>query len=152
MANTYTQLYVHIIFAVQCRESLIQESFREQLYRYIAGTCRERNHLVHAINGTQDHIHMLVGMHPAESVAELVKMVKSHSSRWVNEHHLHGKFAWQSGYGAFTYSKSQLPAVKKYIESQQEHHRKVSFQEEIARIFDRAGIEYEPQYMMQGVE
>lgn len=152
MANTYTQIYMHIIFAVARREAMIADDWVNELYRYIVGTCQKRNHFVHAINGTKDHVHMLIGMHPTESVASLVKELKGQSSRWINEKFLHGAFSWQSGYGAFSYSRSLLPAVIRYINNQREHHRHISFQEELADIFQKAGIDYNPEYMMKGVE
>ena len=123
MANTYTQIYMHIVFAVGKRETLIQDSWQSELYRYLIGACENRKHFVHAINGTADHIHILIGMHPGESVADLVQSLKIQSSKWINTQHLHGDFSWQSGYGAFSYSKSLVPAVKRYIDNQREHHR-----------------------------
>ena len=150
MANTYTQIYMHIIFAVSHREAMIDDSWQSELYRYIIGACENRKHFVHAINGTADHIHILIGMHPGESVADMVQSLKIQSSKWINSNYLHGGFSWQSGYGAFSYSKSLVPAVKRYIENQKEHHRRVTFQDEIADIFAKAGIDYKPEYMMKG--
>lgn len=150
MANTYTQIYMHLVFAVARRDALIADIWAEKLYAYLAGTCRNRQHFVHAINGTPDHVHLLVSMHPTESVANLVKELKGQSTRWINDNYLHGAFSWQSGYGAFSYSRSFVPAVKVYIEKQREHHRRVSFQDELADIFRKAGIDYKPEYMMQG--
>ena len=150
MANTYTQIYMHIVFAVNKRESLISERWEGELYRYLTAACQHRKHFVHAIGGTADHIHMLVGMHPAESVSDLVKSLKAQSSKWINETYMRGIFGWQQGFGAFSYSKSLVPAVKRYIENQKEHHRHVTFQEELADIFSKAGIDYAPEYMMRG--
>ena len=150
MANTYTQIYMHIVFAVSRREAMIADAWCDELYRYLAGACQNRNHFVHAVNGTSDHIHLLVGMHPAESVSSLVKELKGQSSRWINEKFLHGKFRWQSGYAAFSYNGSLVPAVKTYIEHQKEHHRHVSFQDELIDIFGKAGVDYDPAYLMKG--
>lgn len=150
MANTYTQIYMHIVFAVARREALIGDAWMDELYRYLAGACQNRHHFVHAINGTTDHVHLLIGMHPSESVATLVKELKGQSTRWINERFLHGTFSWQSGYGAFSYSRSLVPAVKTYIDHQKEHHRRVTFADELADIFRKAGIEYKPEYMMKG--
>ena len=150
MANTYTQLYIHIVFAVARRESLIKDGWTSELYAYLAGTCRNRNHFVHAIGGTADHVHLLVGIHPSESVATLVKELKVQSTKWINEKYLHGAFSWQSGYGAFSYSRSLVPAVKKYIENQREHHRHVTFEEELMDIFRKAGIDFKPEFIMRG--
>ena len=150
MANTYTQLYVHIVFAVARRETLIADGWMPALYAYLTGICRNRQHFVHAIGGISDHVHLLVGMHPSESIATLVKELKGQSTRWVNGNHMHGEFSWQAGYGAFTYSRSQLPAIKAYIGNQREHHRHVSFQEELADIMRKFKIDYNPDYMMKG--
>jgi REP element-mobilizing transposase RayT len=152
MANTFTQIYMHIIFAVNKREAMIGEVWRDELYHYLAAICQHRNHFVYAINGTADHVHLLVGMHPSESVASLVKEMKGQSSRWINQKFYKGTFSWQGGYGAFSYSRSMVAAVKGYIDNQCEHHRKKTFEEELAEIFQKAGIEARPEYMMHGVE
>ena len=151
MANTYTQIYMHIIFAVARREAMIADDWVDELYRYLVEICQKRSHFVHAINGTNDHVHILIGMHPTESMSSLVKELKGQSSRWINEKFLHGAFSWQSGYGAFSYSRSLLPPVIRYINNQREHHRHISFQEELANIFQKAGIDYNPEYMMKGI-
>ena len=101
-------------------------------------------------NGTADHVHLLVGMHPTESVSELVQSLKIHSSKWINDKFLHGAFSWQSGYGAFSYSKSLVPAVQRYVENQRKHHKKVRFEDELKAICEKAGIDYKPEYMMKG--
>jgi REP element-mobilizing transposase RayT len=141
---------MHIIFAVDQREGLISYKWADELYRYIVGACQNRKHFVYAINGTIDHIHLLVGMHPSDSVSELVQSLKIQSSKWINDKFHHGAFGWQSGFGAFSYSKSMIPAVQKYIESQREHHKRIRFEDELKAIFDKAGIDYKPEYMMKG--
>ena len=150
MANTYTQIYMHIVFAVSHREAMIDNAWRDKLYAYMVGICHNRKHFVHAIGGTADHLHLLVGMHPSDSVSELVKNLKGTSSHWINENYCNGGFSWQSGYGAFSYSRSLIPDVKRYIENQHEHHRRISFREEVECMFQKAGIEYHPEYMMYG--
>ncbi|MBO6027151.1 MAG: transposase [Bacteroidales bacterium] len=102
------------------------------------------------IGGVADHVHIFVGMHPAESVADLVKQLKGQSSIWVNRNYLHGKFAWQTGYGAFSYNQSLVPTVKAYVENQRLHHRRKTFQEELTDILRKANIDYDPVYMMKG--
>ena len=141
---------MHIIFAVADRESLISDKWAGELHHYLAGACKNRKHFVYAINGTSDHVHLLVGLHPSESVSQLVQSLKIQSSKWINEKFRHGAFKWQSGYGAFSYSKSLIPAVQTYVENQREHHKKVKFEDELKAIFYKAGIEYEPEYMMKG--
>ena len=150
MANTYKQIYMHIVFAVARREALIADEWMPRLHAYIAGAFRQRNHFVHAVGGTADHVHILLGMHPAESVATLVKEIKGQSSHWINQTFLGGAFAWQAGYGAFSYSRTHVPAVKAYIENQREHHRRVTFEDELADIFRKFGVDYDPRYMMRG--
>jgi len=150
MANTYSQIYMHIVFAVHDRECLIKDEWREDLFRYITGACKNRNHYVYAINGMPDHVHLLIGMNPSESVSQLVQSIKSQSSKWVNDHYLHGDFHWQSGFGAFSYSRSLLPHVVKYIANQQEHHKRLPFHDELISILDKAGVEYNENYIMKG--
>ena len=151
MVNTYTQIYMHIIFAVAHREALIADEWAEELHHYMTGACQNRKHFVYATGGTADHVHLLLGMHPGESVADLVQSLKIQTSKWINGKYLPGTFGWQSGYGTFSYSRSFLPVVKRYVENQQEHHRRKTFREELEEIFQKAGIAYEPQYMMEGV-
>ena len=141
---------MHIVFAVAHREALIADSWMSDLHAYIAGACRKRHHFVHAVGGVADHVHLFVGMHPAESVANLVKQVKGQSAKWINDSYLHGRFSWQTGYGAFSYNQSLVPTVKAYVENQRKHHRRVTFQEELADIFQKAQLEYDPVYMMKG--
>ena len=141
---------MHIVFAVSHREALISNQWADQLYSYLAGICRNRKHFVHAIGGTADHVHMLVGMNAAESVSSLVKELKGQSSHWINENYRRGSFAWQNGYAAFSYSLSMVPIVKQYIDNQYEHHRHKTFREEVEALLRKAGIEYNPAYLMQG--
>ena len=150
MANTYTQIYMHIVFAVGRREALIADEWADELYRYLAGACKNRKHFVCAINGTADHVHLLVGMHPGESVSELVQSLKIQSTKWINDKYLNGAFGWQSGYGAFSFSKSFVPAVQKYVENQREHHKKDRFEDELKNMLDKAGVEYHSEYLMKG--
>ena len=150
MANTYTRIYLHIIFAVHDRENLLRDEWRNHLFRYIYGACEKHKHHVYAINGMSDHLHLLIGMNPTESVSQFVQSLKMQSSKWINDNYYHGHFNWQSGYGAFSYSKSQVPVVCRYIANQQEHHKHVSFRDELISILDKAGIDYNPDYIMQG--
>ena len=150
MANTYTQIYIHVIFAVHGRESLLQDEWWDSLFRYIIGACKNRKHYVYAINGMADHLHLLIGINPSESLSQLIQSIKLQSSKWINDKYGHGHFHWQKGYGAFSYSKSQVPIVSKYIANQQEHHKRVSFHDELISILEKAGIEYNPDYIMKG--
>ncbi|NGP77911.1 IS200/IS605 family transposase [Balneolaceae bacterium YR4-1] len=153
MANTYTQIHIQAVFAVQNRKSLIKDPWKEELYRYITGIVQNHSHKVLQINGMPDHIHILIGMRPAQSISDLIKIVKQDSSKWINKKGYSGhKFSWQSGYGAFSYSKSQLPRVIKYIQKQEKHHRKLSFQEEYLNLLNSHGIKYDERYVFKRVE
>ncbi len=131
MANTFTKIHIHAVFTVQNRECIIGNQWKDELYKYISGTIQNHNHKLLIINGMPDHIHILFGMRPAQSLSDLLQDIKGNSSKWINERKfVRGKFSWQEGYGAFSYSKSQLHQVIQYIESQQEHHKKKTFLEE----------------------
>ena len=150
MANTYTQIHVHFIFAVKFRQGLIQKEWKDRLYQYIIAIVKNNGHKMLIINGMPDHVHSLIGLRPEQSISDLMKDVKSNSSKWINEQNfIKGKFAWQEGYGAFTYSKSQLPRLISYIENQEEHHRKKTFQEEYLKILEEQKVEYNPQYLFK---
>ena len=152
MANHYTQIYVQLVFAVADRNSLIKPEFEDKLYRYINGIISKRKHTVIAINGPGDHIHILLGLHPDQSISDLVRDIKSNSSRFVNDSKwVSGRFEWQRGYGAFSYSKSHIEQVKRYIKRQKEHHAKWSFESEMKHILDLLGIPYEDEYMFKWI-
>ena len=151
MANTYTQIYLHVVIAVKDRRSLIKPRFENEMYAYICGICTHRKHLVRAINGCGDHIHMLISMHPNESISELMKTVKQQTSRWIHEQHHSEFFEWQPGFGAFSYSKTLLPKVESYIANQKEHHKKVSFDEEIRNICRIAGVDFDEHFLLKGI-
>jgi REP element-mobilizing transposase RayT len=131
MANTYTQLTVHVVFAVKHRENLIRKEVREELYKYIAGIVQNKNHKILSINGVQDHVHILIGLNPSLALSDLVRDIKNNSSKFINEKKWAvGKFQWQEGYGAFSYSRSQRAQLIHYIQNQELHHKKSSFREE----------------------
>lgn len=152
MANTYTQIYIQFVFAVQDRISLIQKKWKDELYRYITGIIQNNNHKLIAINGTSNHIHILVGYKPHQLIPELMKNVKGFSSKWINEKgFVKGKFKWQEGYGAFSYSISQIDTVVKYINNQEEHHKKESFKDEYLDFLKKFGIDYNENYLFKNV-
>jgi len=148
MANTYTQLYVHFVFGVRERYSLISRKWSEELYKYISGIIKEQGHMVYSINGMPDHVHILVSMNPKQSLSDLMIHVKKSSSVWINTNRLVlGRFSWQEGFGAFTYSRSQVPAVAQYIANQESHHTGRSFREEYLKLLEDFGIEYDKRYI-----
>ncbi len=131
MANTYTQIHIQAIFAVQNRCCIINNSFRDELYKYITGIIKTNHHKPLAINGMPDHVHILFGIRPAQSLSDLMQDIKGSSSKWINDKKfLKYKFSWQEGYGAFSYGKSQLNKVINYINNQEVHHKKKNFIEE----------------------
>ncbi|QJB32592.1 IS200/IS605 family transposase [Chitinophaga oryzae] len=138
MSHCFTQLHLQIVFAVKYRAALIAPGFRQDLYQYMAGIINNRSHSCLIINGISDHVHILVRMSPAESIASLTQTIKCNSSRWINDHQpLPRIFRWQEGYGAFSYSKSHVPKVVRYIENQEQHHRQRTFQEEYQNMINR---------------
>lgn len=152
MANTFTQLYVHVIFAVKGRQNLISGRWKDELYKYITGIARNENQKLIAINGMPDHIHILLGMKPNKALSDIVRDIKSNSSRFINEKSwINGKFEWQNGFGAFTYSHSQLPTIIQYIENQEKHHKDKSFKEEYIDFLKLYEVEYNPQYLFDDV-
>lgn len=153
MANTYTQLYIHFVFAVKYREAIIKPEWDERLRLYITAIVQNHKHKMLAINNMPDHIHMLIGQHPAQSVSELMQIVKGESSEWINKEHLTPrKFQWQEGYGAFSYSRSQIDTIVNYIANQQEHHKKYSFMDEYKDMLDKFNVEYNEVYIFKQPE
>jgi len=152
MANTYTQVHIHAIFAVQHRHCLIHNSWKDELYRYITGIIQHNSHKLLIINGTQDHVHILFGMRPIQSLSDLIQDIKGESSKWINENRfVHGRFSWQMGFGAFSYSKSQIGNVIKYIANQEEHHREKSFIQEYREILHVFEIDFDDRYIFKPV-
>lgn len=152
MANTYTQIHIHAIFAVQNRYSLIGKKWKNELYQYITGIIQNQGHKLLQINGMPDHVHVLFGMRPRQSLSDLMKMIKMDSSGWINQQSfINARFSWQAGYGAFSYSKSQVSRVIRYIENQEEHHRKRTFMDEYIALLEAAGVDYDERYLFKPV-
>ena len=150
MANTYTRLYVHTIFAVHGRAGLISSMWKERLHQYITGIIQNHGHKLIAINTMTDHAHIFIGMKPDEALSDLVRDVKRDSTNFVNQNiRPRGKFGWQEGFGAFSYSHTQIDAVVQYILHQEEHHRKKTFREEYEAMLKEFAIEYEPKYLFE---
>ncbi|NJW54020.1 IS200/IS605 family transposase [Salinimicrobium oceani] len=150
MANTYTQIHLQLVFAVKFRSCLIQPSWKDELYKYITGIISSNEHKLLAIGGMPDHLHILIGMRPDQSVSQLLKEVKGSSSKWINERKfLSRHFSWQEGFGAFSYSKSDLPKVISYIQHQEEHHRKKNFQEEYLDLLKEFQVKFDERYILK---
>ncbi|MDR0834223.1 MAG: IS200/IS605 family transposase [Candidatus Symbiothrix sp.] len=153
MANTYTQIYIHYVFAVQNRIGLIQNRWRDDLYKYMNGIIANNGHKLFAIGGMPDHVHALVSMSPKQAVSDLMADVKRSSSLWINNHRLvMGKFSWQEGFGAFSYGKSQISNIANYIETQEQHHGKRTFKEEYLEFLKLFEIEYDERYVFKSIE
>lgn len=148
MANTYTSNYIHIIFVVKYRKSLISPSWEDELQKYITGIITNRGHKLFAIGGMPDHIHIFLDLNPVSSLSDLARDVKSCSTKWINKkNHNESRFQWQSGFMAFSYAKSQLSIVARYVDRQKEHHFKKSLHREYHEFLDKFEIEYDEKYL-----
>ncbi|HYX31314.1 MAG TPA: IS200/IS605 family transposase [Pyrinomonadaceae bacterium] len=153
MANTFSQIYIQIVFAVENRQSLIKPDFKEELYKYITGIVRNQGQKLIAINGMPDHLHILIGLQPAKALADLVRDIKSDSATFVNKQKLvHGRFNWQEGYGAFSYGHSQLNTVIRYIQNQEKHHQRHSFRDEYMALLRKFDIAFDDRYVFKFIE
>jgi putative transposase len=153
MANTYTQIFVHIVFAVQNRECAIREQLRIELEKYITGIVTNNKSKLLGIYCNPDHVHVLVGLHPTISVATITGDIKSGSSKWINQNRKTiDKFSWQDGYGAFTCSKSQIDDIAGYIKNQPTHHGKKSFREEYLEILKKSEMDYDEAYLFNWID
>ena len=153
MANTYTQIHIQAVFAVQNRDCNIQGDWNDELYKYITGIIQNNKHKMLAINGMPDHVHILFGFRPSQSLSDLMQDIKGSSSKWINEKRfIKGKFSWKEGFGAFSYSKSDLPNVIRYIKNQEEHHKKRSFIEEYEDLLKEFEIDYDERFVFKPVD
>ena len=150
MANTYTQLHIQFVFAVKYRAALIHADWKERLHQYITGIFQSNDHKMLQVNGMPDHIHIFIGMRPHQSISSLIQNVKAESSKWIKNQNLcRSPFAWQEGYGAFSYSKSHVPDVIRYIQNQEAHHKKEMFLNEYQRMLKAFEIEYDDRYIFK---
>ena len=148
MANTYTQVYVQIVFAVKYRQHLIHKSWKDELHKYICGIINGKAQRVYAIGGVEDHIHILVSLKPDMSISELVRDIKACSSKWVNERGFaQEKFQWQGGFGAFSYQGDALENLIRYINNQEQHHLKTKFKDEYIELMQQYNIDYNEKYL-----
>lgn len=153
MANTYTQIYLQIVFSVKGRQNLIGKEWRDELYKYICGVVNGKEQKVYAIGGIADHIHILVSIKPNISISDLVRDIKANSSKWINEKgFIRGKFQWQEGFGAFSYGQSQLDTIIAYINNQEQHHQKKTFKVEYLALLQKFNIEYDDKYLFEWIE
>jgi putative transposase len=148
MPGTFSQIYIQVVFAVKGRENRINRNWAPQLHKYIAGIIKGKNQKPIIVNGMPDHIHVFIGLRPVMSIADLVQDIKSNSTNFINENKfVKGRFSWQEGYGAFSYSHSQIENVCNYILNQESHHQKKSFKEEYTDLLKKFEIQYEEKYL-----
>jgi len=152
MADSYSQIYIHVIFAVRDRASVISAEWKEDLYKYITGIVSNKGQKLMVINGMPDHIHMLVGIKTDCKLSDLVRDIKANSSRWINKHRLvYGMFSWQSGFGAFSVNPRGVKGVIDYIKDQEAHHKRITFENEFIRFLKENNVPYSPAYTLKGV-
>jgi REP element-mobilizing transposase RayT len=148
MAGTFSQIHIQIIFAVKRRENLIDNTWKDELCKYISGIIKGKDQKPIIVNGVADHMHVFMGLRPAKSIADMARDIKNNSSNFINSNKfLKGKFSWQEGYGAFSYSHSQIERVYNYILNQEEHHKKKTFREEYIGFLKEFEIEYNENYL-----
>ena len=152
MANTYFRIYLQIMFSPYAHENVIPVKHKEELQKYTTGIIQNRKHKLLAINYMHDHVHIFIGYKPSQSLPELIRDIKTNTSKFINERKwVLGKFRWQEGYGTFSYGHSQINDVIHYINTQEEHHRKASFREEYIRMLDKFEVDYDPDYLFEWI-
>ena len=150
MADTYTQLYIQLVFSVKGRQSLIPKAHKERVHKYITGVIQERRHKLLAMHAMPDHIHIFVGLKPYQSISNLVDNIKTASTKFIKKQvWMPYDFAWQNGFGAFSYSRSHIDNVVKYINNQEIHHRKKTFREEYLEFLEKFEVEYKKEYLFE---
>jgi REP element-mobilizing transposase RayT len=153
MPNTYTQIYIQIVFAVKGRQNIIPNQHREELHKFMTGILQKRGQKMLSIFCMPDHAHLLIGLNPANSISDLVRDIKAGSSKFINDNNwVNGKFNWQEGYGAFSYSRSQIHQVIQYILNQENHHKKKTFKEEYFEFLEKFEIEFDEKYLFEWIE
>jgi REP element-mobilizing transposase RayT len=146
--GTFTQMYIQLVFAVKNREALLHKNIRNKVFEYMSGIITGMNHKSIIVNGMSDHVHILLGLNPSKSVSETVYTIKRSSSLFINKEKLcRGKFAWQEGYGGFSYGRSQLDAVYNYILNQEKQHQKTSFREEYMQFLKEFEVAYDKRFL-----
>jgi putative transposase len=147
MSSTHLSLQIHVVFSTKNRFPFIADEWRDRLHAFIGGTVRTAGAIPLCVGGTNDHVHLLIGIRATHCLADILRDIKHASSEWVHRTIGVNKFAWQEGYGAFTVGASQIGTVSEYIQNQVEHHRRKTFQEEYVAFLDRCGVEYDKRYL-----
>lgn len=153
MAGTFSQIYIQVVFAVKGRQNMLQKPWRDEVFKYMAGIIKGKNQKPIIVNGVSDHVHLFIGLKPSMCLSDLVRDIKNNTTNFIKEKKfLRGEFAWQEGYGAFSYSHSQLDDVYQYILNQEEHHYKRSFKEEYIEFLKQFEIEHDERYLFEWIE
>jgi REP element-mobilizing transposase RayT len=153
MANTYAQIYIHVVFAVHARQNLIRSEHKQELQKYMTGIVTAQSQKLIAINNMPDHFHLLIGLRPTMALSDLVQDIKSGSSAFINKRRwVNGRFEWQEGFGAFSYSHSQLTTVIRYIANQERHHARRTFQQEYLELLKKFNVAHDEKYIFKPVE
>jgi REP element-mobilizing transposase RayT len=152
MADTYTKIYIHVVFVVKGRENIISSRWKDDLYKYINGIITNNDQKLMIINGMPDHVHLLIGIKPSIAISDLVRDIKANSSRFINEKRwVRGKFEWQHGFGAFSCNPVDLDDIINYIKNQEEHHKKKPFREEYLDILNQNYVDFKSEYIFEDV-
>lgn len=152
MADSYSKIYIQVIFAVEGRQNLLKEQWRTEVFKYIASIIKGKGHKPIIVNGVEDHVHCFIGLKPFMALSDLVRDIKNNSTNFINRRHfVQNKFNWQNGYGAFSYGHSQIDSVYRYILNQKEHHRKRSFREEYLEFLKKFEIEFNEEYLFKWI-
>ncbi|RAW02068.1 IS200/IS605 family transposase [Pseudochryseolinea flava] len=152
MAGTYSQLYIQVVFAVKYRENVLMKPWRNEVFKYMTGIIENKGHKSIIVNGVEDHVHLFIGLKPSMSISDLIRDVKNNTSNFINEKKfVKGKFSWQEGYGAFSYSHSHIDNVYQYILNQEEHHRTKTFKEEYVDFLTKFNIEHDEKYLFEWI-
>jgi putative transposase len=152
MANTYTQLHIQLVFAVKYRAAQIEKKWKEDLHRFITGIIQNNEHKMLQVNSMPDHIHIFIGMRPYQALSALAQNVKTESTKWIKKNKFATGFAWQEGFGGFSYAKSQVYDVISYIQNQEAHHKKRSFLEEYQELLVEFDVDYDERYIFKEME
>ncbi len=153
MAGTYSQIYIQVVFAVKERENLMQKPWQIEVFKYMNGILKGKNQKPIIVNGVEDHVHLFFGLQPSISISDLVRDIKSNTTKFINDNKfVKGKFVWQEGYGAFSYSHSQIDNVYQYILNQEIHHQKKTFREEYIDFLKKFNIEHDEKYLFNWIE
>lgn len=153
MANTYTKIYIQVVFAVKARQGMLQSPWKEEVFRYMSTIIDNKGHKSIIVNGPSDHVHLFIGLRPSMAISDLVRDIKNNSSKFINQMGIvRGRFEWQNGFGAFSYSPSHIGRVYQYIKNQESHHNKKTFREEYLEILKKSEIDFDSNYLFEFLE